>query len=194
MADAGTIRAFLAVDPPPEVLERIAAIQRELRKNVQGAIAWVRPEGIHLTIKFFGNIAPELTETIAAEVRRSASGSASMSLEVRVLGVFPDLRRPRVIWIGLGGDVGPLGVLQKKIETGLEACGFARETRPFRAHLTLARIKDGRGLVGLEPALRNPRLQEAGSFRVDELTLFRSELTPKGAVYTRLVTFPLEDG
>ncbi len=190
MADTGSIRVFLAADPPSEILERIAAIQRELKKTVQGSIAWVRPEGIHLTLKFFGNIAPEQAEAVAAEVRGSVTGTASLSLRSRSLGVFPDLRRPRVIWLGLDGDVAPLGALQKKIETGLETCGFAREERPFRAHLTLARIKDGRGLVGLEQALKNPRLQEAGDFVVDKLTLFRSELTPKGAIYTGLATFP----
>ncbi len=190
MADAGPIRAFLAADPPPEILERIAAIQRELKKTVQGSIAWVRPEGIHLTLKFFGNIAPEQAEVIVTEVRRSVPGTPPLSLCGRSLGVFPDPHRPRVIWLGLDGDVARLSALQEKIETGLETCGFAREERPFRAHLTLARIKDRRGLVGLEQALKNPRLQEAGGFIVDKLTLFRSELTPKGAIYTRLATFP----
>ena len=190
MADAGPIRAFLAADPPPEILERIAAIQRELKKTVQGSIAWVRPEGIHLTLKFFGNIAPEQAEVIVTEVRRAVSGTSPLSLCGRSLGVFPDLRRPRVIWLGLDGDVARLTAMQEKIEAGLETRGFAREERSFRAHLTLARIKDGRGLVGLEQALKNPRFQEAGDFVVDKLTLFRSELTPKGAIYTRLATFP----
>jgi 2'-5' RNA ligase len=190
MADAGPIRAFLAADPPPEILERIAAIQRELKKTVQGSIAWVRPEGIHLTLKFFGNIAPEQAEVIVTEVRRAVSGTSPLSLRGRSLGVFPDLRRPRVIWLGLDGDVARLSAMQEKMEAGLETRGFAREERSFRAHLTLARIKDGRGLVGLEQALKNPRFQEAGGFIVDKLTLFRSELTPKGAIYTRLATFP----
>ncbi|HOG16951.1 MAG: 2',5' RNA ligase family [Syntrophaceae bacterium PtaU1.Bin231] len=194
MAGTGSVRAFLAADPPPEVLDRIAAIQRELKKTVQGSIAWVRPEGIHLTLKFFGNISPEQAQTIATEVRKAVSGTAALSLRGRSLGVFPDLRRPRVIWLGLEGDVEPLGALQKRIETGLESCGFAREERPFRAHLTLGRIKDGRGLVGLEQALKGPRLQETGDFVVDKLTLFRSELTPKGAIYTGLATFPFAGG
>jgi len=190
VADAGSIRAFLAADPPPQILERIAAIQRELKKTVQGSIAWVRPEGIHLTLKFFGNIAPEQAEAIGTEVRRAVSGIPPLSLCGRSLGVFPDLRRPRVIWLGLDGDVARLSALQEKIEAGLETRGFAREERSFRAHLTLARIKDRRGLVGLEQALKNPRFQEAGDFVVDKLTLFRSELTPKGAIYNRLATFP----
>jgi len=190
MADAGSIRAFLAADPPPEILERIAALQRDLKKTVQGSIAWVRPEGIHLTLKFFGNITPEQAGVIVTEVRKAVPGTSPLSLCGRSLGVFPDLRRPRVIWLGLDGDVARLSALQEKIEAGLETRGFAREERSFRAHLTLARIKDGRGLVGLEQALKNPRFQEAGDFVVDKLTLFRSELTPKGAIYTRLATFP----
>lgn len=193
MPDAETIRAFLALDPPPEVLRRIADIQAALKRDIRGALSWVRPEGIHLTLKFFGDIAPNDVDAISEVVAGQTDGARPFNLEARGLGVFPGLSRPRVLWLGIGGEVERLIALQKTIDRGLEALGFTRENRPFRAHLTLARIKSPQGLDGLDRAIAAKGSQSAGAFPATGLTLFKSELTPKGAIYTTLGHFPFQE-
>jgi len=192
MPDEETIRAFLALDPPPEVLRKIADIQGMLRMNIQGALKWVRPEGIHLTLKFFGAIAAKAVSAVSEVVAGQAAGARPFNLEAKGLGVFPDTRRPRVLWLGIGGEVERLSALQQAIDQGLEACGYPREQRPFRAHLTLARIKSPQGLGGLDGVLTAKGSESAGKFTATGLTLFKSDLTPKGAIYTVLNHFPFQ--
>jgi 2'-5' RNA ligase len=192
MPDGETIRAFLALDPPPEVLRKIADIQVALRRNIQGALSWVRPEGIHLTLKFFGDIAAKEVGAISEVAAVQAAGTRPLKLEAKGLGLFPGTRRPRVLWLGIGGEVERLIAMQQAIDQELEACGFPREKRPFRAHLTLARIKSPQGLSGLDGVLTAKGSESAGKFTATGLTLFKSELTPKGAIYTTLGHFPFQ--
>ena len=192
MADRGTIRAFLAMDPPPEVLRRIADIQEVLKKTLRGSISWVRPEGIHLTLKFFGDIAAEDLQPISEVVSGQATGMRPLHLNIKGLGVFPGIRRPRVLWLGVGGEVAQLIALQGVLDQGFETCGIKKEERPFRAHLTLARIKSPQGLSGLDKVLEEKEAESAGSFEAKSLILFKSDLTPKGAIYTVLADFPFQ--
>jgi len=192
MPDGGTIRAFLALDPPPEILRTIADIQRALRKNIRGSVSWVRPEGIHLTLKFFGDIAANDVSAVSEVVAGQIAGARPVNLEAKGLGVFPDTRRPRVLWLGIGGEVERLIAMQKAIDQGLEPCGFPKEKRPFQAHLTLARIKSPQGLSGIEDVLTEKKSESAGKFTATGLTLFKSELTPKGSIYTTLGHFPFQ--
>jgi 2'-5' RNA ligase len=192
MPEGENIRAFLAIDPPGEVLRSIADIQGVLKRNIRGSISWVRPEGIHLTLKFFGNIGREDLPSIAEIVTVHAAATPPLNLHVQGLGVFPGPRRPRVLWIGMGGDTERLIALQKTIDQGLEACGFRKEERPFQAHLTLARIKSPQGLAGIERMLAERGSEVAGAFEARSLTLFKSDLTPKGAIYTVLGNFPFQ--
>jgi len=191
MSGETTLRAFLAVEPPAAVRGEIAGIQERLKKTVRGVIRWVRPAGIHLTLKFFGNIPPPAVDLISGAVAARTVGVAPFDLTVRTVGVFPDLNRPRVVWLGMAGEVERLLVLQKSLDREFGTLGFPREERPFRAHLTLGRIKSPKGLVGLARAVETGETTTAGSFRAEELILFRSELTPQGALYTRLAAFPL---
>ena len=191
MSEETTLRAFLAVEPPAAVRGEIAAIQERLKKTVRGVIRWVRPAGIHLTLKFFGNIPPPAVDRISEAVAARTVGVAPFDLTVRTVGVFPDLNRPRVVWLGMAGEVERLLVLQTSLERAFGVLGFPREERPFRAHLTLGRIKTPKGLVGLARAVEIGERATAGLFRADHLVLFRSELTPQGAVYARLAAFPL---
>jgi len=192
MADRGTIRVFLAMDPPPEVLQRIADIQEVLKKTFRGSISWVRPEGIHLTLKFFGDMAAEDLSPISEVVSGQAAGTHPLHLNIRGLGVFPGIRRPRVLWLGVGGEVTRLIALQRVLDQGFETCGIKQEERPFRAHLTLARIKSPQGLSGLDKVLEEKEAESAGSFEAKGLILFKSDLTPKGAIYTVLADFPFQ--
>ena len=192
MAAREIIRAFLAMDPPPEVLRRIADIQEVLKKTLRGSISWVRPEGIHLTLKFFGDMAAEDLQPISEVVSGQAAGTRPLHLNIKGLGVFPGIRRPRVLWLGVGGEVARLIALQGVLDQGFETCGIKKEERPFRAHLTLARIKSPQGLSGLDKVLEEKEAESVGSFEAKGLILFKSDLTPKGAIYTVLADFPFQ--
>lgn len=190
MTDEGGIRSFLALEPPEGVRKEIAAVQDRLRKGLQGDIRWVRPEGIHLTLKFFAGISGDEASDVGVVVGKAADKERPFSLAVGGLGVFPDPRRPRVLWLGMGGDVDRLLAFQKGIEQALLQIGFPREERPFRPHLTLGRIRTARGLVGLARALEEGQAWKAGRFVAPGLALIQSRLTPGGALHTRLGWFP----
>ncbi|OPY13046.1 MAG: 2',5' RNA ligase family [Syntrophus sp. PtaB.Bin001] len=192
MSDVGNIRAFLAIDPSETVRQSMATLQNRLKYILTGAISWVRPEGIHLTLKFFGNIAEADIARISNTVGPIAARFSPLDLEVRRLGLFPDYQRPRVVWLGLEGDIISLKALQKEVDQELALCGFSREDRSFRAHLTLARIKSVKGLSGLDRAMNKSETFDAGLFRADALTLFRSNLTPQGAIYSKLASYPFK--
>lgn len=191
MVSEKTIRAFLAVEPTTEIRKAIAALQLKLKGELRGGVSWVRPEGIHLTLKFFGNIAEADIPIVSSMVDEATAGMSPLVVEVRGLGVFPDLRRPRVIWVGTGGEVTKLIDLQTMLEQGFCARGFAGEDRPFRPHLTLARIKQPLSGRVLEKIITAGRHEKIGHFTASSLILFRSDLTPKGATYSKLVEFPL---
>ena len=188
--DEGKIRSFLALDPPGEILVEIAAIQSRLRKLIQGDIRWVRPEGIHLTLKFFGDIPEDDVDKIAATVEKAAGKESPFALAIGGAGVFPDPHRPSVLWLGMDGDVERLQGFQKGLDRELLRIGFPREERPFRPHLTLGRIRNPKGLIGLARELEKGEEYRAGRFVASGLSLMQSDLTPKGAVYTKLKWFP----
>ncbi|MDO8722261.1 MAG: RNA 2',3'-cyclic phosphodiesterase [Syntrophales bacterium] len=190
MSEEKTIRSFLAIELPEEILHKIADIQMRLKKNLPGVISWVRPEGIHLTLKFFGNISGDDVVNISRVVENSVAPVKPLSLSIKDVGVFPDVVRPRVVWLGINGDVAPLSNLQKAMDRGFQEYGFKREERPFRPHLTLGRIKSSKGMSGLAAILEGGGDYSAGQFQAKELTLFQSDLTPRGAIYTKLAQFP----
>ena len=185
------IRAFLAIEPSAEVLAAVGRLQEKLKREISGSISWTRPQGNHLTLKFFGNIDLTDVENISAAVKRQAATMPPLQLSIEKMGVFPDLRRPRVLWVGTRGDVEKLIALQKRLEEEFAVIGFPAENRPFRAHLTLGRIKDARSAAGVAEALKKYADFSAGEFQAAELILFQSVLSPQGATYTRLATFQL---
>ena len=189
MSEEKSIRSFLAVDPPQEIIDAIGMIQDRLRKNIQGDIRWVRPQGIHLTLKFFGTISESDVANISRVVENTTSTIAPFTLGIKRVGAFPDVKRPRVLWLGLDGDIDVLIQLQKEMDKGFQECGFQKEDRTFRPHLTLARVKEPKGVIGLAKIVEKSEDYKAGSFTVSSLTLFKSELTPKGAIYTKLALF-----
>ena len=191
MAEDKNIRAFLAVEPPESILQTVIRLQEKLRREISGRVSWTRQGGQHLTLKFFGDISAfDITQISQAVQSRTASGWA-FHLKIEKLGVFPDARKPRVLWLGTSGDTQKLIALQNQLEADFATIGFPGEDRPFRAHLTLARIKDPREVAGVSDALAKHATFLAGEFDARELILFQSQLTPRGAIYTRLATFPL---
>lgn len=187
MDEEKSIRAFLAIDPPDDILQEMARVQAQLKRSLHGEISWVRPEGVHLTLKFFGNIFEADVKAISDIVEKQSAAVAPMQFQLEELGAFPNQQRPRVIWIGLQGDVDPLLDLQSDLDHQFQTIGFPVEDKPFRAHLTLGRVKTAKGPIGLLQAASEIKI--TGKFRADSLALIRSKLTPKGAHYTKLATF-----
>ena len=185
------IRAFLAIDPPEDILQAMSRLQEKLKREISGRISWTKPQGQHLTLKFFGDISPEDVKIICSAVQNRVASGQSLNLKIEKMGVFPDARRPRVIWCGVTGDVEKLSGLQKQLDSDFAGIGFPAEDRPFRAHLTLGRIKDSRGLTGINEALVKYSAFAAGEFNCKELILFQSKLSPQGTIYTKLAEFAL---
>lgn len=185
------IRAFLAIEPPEDILQSVIRLQEKLKMEISGRISWTRPQGQHLTLKFFGDISRDDIYNISATVQKRIVTEQKLHLKIEKLGGFPDARRPRVLWCGVTGDVERLINLQKKLDGDFAAIGFPADDRSFKAHLTLARIKDPRSVSGFSEALTKHNAFTAGEFSVGELILFQSKLTPQGAVYTKLAVFPL---
>lgn len=188
-------RLFLAVDIPSEVHARIAEVSAELHAAGWRA-RWANPDGTHLTLKFYGDTQVERIEPLRGVLAPRLRPLAPLELRAQGAGVFPKRGPARVLWLGLSGDLDGLGRLQQVVEMGSEELGFARERRPFAPHLTVARFRpeDASTLSGLDARLRRIGELAPIMFRVNAVTLFRSELRPLGAVYTRLVEFALEGG
>jgi len=185
------IRAFLAIEPPENILQEISRLQDKLKREISGRLSWTRPQGQHLTLKFFGDISKEDITSISAAVQKRVVAEQKLNMKIEKLGVFPDAKRPRVLWCGIAGDVEKLINLQKKLDGDFAAIGFPAEDRSFKAHLTLARIKDPRDITGMSEALKKYDSFKAGEFIADKLFLFQSKLSPHGAVYTKLAEFAL---
>ncbi|MGD8504474.1 MAG: RNA 2',3'-cyclic phosphodiesterase, partial [Syntrophobacterales bacterium] len=165
-------------------------IQEQLKRS-RGAVRWVRPGSIHLTLKFLGNIHPDQVDEIAAAATKVVRDEPPLTLCAGGLGAFPSQRRPRVIWVGIQGHVERLGRIQARLENALELLGFAREQRAFRPHLTLGRVKDRRKCQPLIDAISALEVVKFNSFDADEIILYKSDLRPTGAIYTKLHRMPL---
>lgn len=190
MSSEKPIRAFLAIEPPAEIRKEIGNIQNSLKRLCPFDVRWVKPDGIHLTLKFFGNVSEEDIMAISRVVEENTAATSPLHLKVNKLGLFPSRKRPRVLWIGLGGDTPPLLIMQENLEQGFAGCGFTREERPFRLHLTIGRVKTPHISGDPEQFMAKADDWAAGSFIACGLGLFKSDLTPQGAVYTRLAWFP----
>ena len=175
----------MALDIPEEVRRAIGALTGKLEKSCRGA-RWVCVEGMHVTLKFIGEVSTEKVERIKEALAGVRSGE-HIELNFRGAGFFPHERHPRVFWAGIEASAN-LAELAKDIEARLERLGIAREERPFRPHLTLARFKSEEGLERLRETLRDAGPLEFGSTRAGEVYLYQSQLNPRGAVYTRLAS------
>lgn len=179
------IRSFLAIELSRDVREKIEKLQRDL-KSSNADVRWVNPENIHLTLKFFGNIEESNIEQIIKSILEPAHRISPFSVKIKGLGAFPNLKNPRVIWVGLLDGKGILIPFQKELEKGFERLGFPSEDRPFQPHLTLGRMRSNRGKDSLVRSLEIHRDEDFGELRVDKIILFRSDLRPEGPIYTSL--------
>ena len=183
------IRAFIAANLAPAVGEEIAKIQAALR-DAQGDIRWTRIEGMHLTLKFLGDIAHAQVESILTTLRTALSNQLPFRVQAQGLGAFPNLKRPKVLWAGLCGE-GLVG-LQEQVESALIALNFPREERGFTPHLTLGRVRSLRGWEQVLAVVKEYEREQFGESVVDHITLYQSTLRPDGAVYNPLGTISLQ--
>ena len=184
------IRSFIAIDLPEETRKALEDIQKKLKKSGAG-VRWVKPGSIHLTLKFLGNIHLAQVEDIALAVAQEVRDQPPITLGAAGLGAFPSRRKPRVIWIGMEGEVQRLSRIQARVENALEPLGFVREKRVFQPHLTIGRVKDRRRLQVLIDAMATLDMEPFNSFDADEIILYKSDLRPTGAIYTKLHRMPL---
>ena len=185
-----SVRTFIAIELTSQVLEALERAQEHLRRGEGGrAGRWVRKESIHLTLRFLGEVSEADLDLVHQTVRRACAGRQPFVLEVAGLGCFPNLRHPRVVWVGVREQTGELAALQSAIEQGLSHQGFAKERRAFRPHLTLARIRKGAEvseIATLGRAVGAYNIGELAQMKVDRISVIKSDLMPDGAVYTRL--------
>jgi 2'-5' RNA ligase len=179
------IRSFLAIELPKTILKKIEEVQGDLR-SPHADVLWVNPEKIHLTLKFFGNIEESRIDLIVKSIEEPIRNTSPFSVIVKGVGAFPNLKNPRVVWMGLVDGKDILTSLQKKVESQLEKIGFQPEDRPFHPHLTLGRMKSGRGKEDLMGRMEKHKEEEFGVFPVERVVLFKSDLKPTGPIYTPL--------
>ena len=192
------LRLFVAVELPEAWLEALGRLMEQLKaalarepKTSSARLRWVRPEGIHCTLKFLGGVTPDRLNPIEAALSGAVNAPPAIRLEVGAPGTFG--RSPRVVWAGMKGDVGALTALAGRIDAALAPLGFESERRPFSPHLTIARLPDDlppevRATVArIASALTAP---DVAPFSVERISLMRSFLSPGGARYERVASFP----
>ncbi len=188
------LRAFIAIAIPPKIRQAISSQTASLRKESGRAVRWVAVENIHLTLKFLGEVSAPNLELLAQALRAECAQTAPFTISVENLGCFPNPRRPRVIWIGLA--VPPeLIRLHRQAEATAARLGYAPDDKPFAPHLTIGRVREQAApeeIQALRSLLERTTVPGLGTFTVNEVHLYKSDLKPEGPVYTRLVTARLE--
>jgi 2'-5' RNA ligase len=195
----GTIRTFVAVELPEDVLTHLESVQRGLRKAIgsaESAVRWVSPEAIHLTLQFLGNVPRAQVPAVEQALRDACAGARPTQVGTAGVGAFPNPNRPRVVWIGLEGGLQPLFDVERAIGRALTPLGY-KPDKPFNPHLTLGRVREhvrpdevaAIARVLADAAKRPPRQI---SFRVGAVSLMQSTLQPGGSVYTQLAEFKFE--
>jgi len=190
------LRVFVAIETPKATCLQLAAQVEQLKRRIPtGVVRWLGLEGIHLTLKFLGDVSPGKIDQIVTLLESIARQYEPFEVDVSDLGCFPNTHHPRVLWVGVQEPSGTLIDLQKRLEDGFESIGFKREGRSFHPHLTIGRVKrraERSALQSLSTILVEKKLGNIGRFQVNEICLIRSDLKPTGAVYTKLAAIRLE--
>jgi 2'-5' RNA ligase len=188
-----TIRSFIAVELSDEAQAALTDLQNRLKRVAPPqTVRWTAPESIHLTLHFLGDVALETIPKITSLMEQTSAAYPPFTLTLNGLGCFPNLRRPRIVWVGVSGQTNILVQLHGELGEKLKTLGFTLDARPYSPHLTLGRVKDGippQQLAQLGQTLEKtqPTVGQLATLPVSEISLMRSELKPAGAVYTCLV-------
>lgn len=190
------IRAFIAVPLPGSLLDELAALQRRLERQVPPrSVRWVNPNGIHLTLQFLGDTPLDKLPAIQDALAVVAQNASACTFTVGGLGCFPNLRRPRVVWVGVQEPSGRLAALQDAVEEAMAHFGYVPEGRGFTPHLTLGRVQrhtSNREVAQVGEAVTGTPVGQLAEITADRFALIRSVLKPTGAEYTTLAEFPLK--
>ena len=184
------MRAFLALTLPLEVRRALTDAQEALRA-ADADVAWVRPEQLHLTLKFLGEVTDAQREAIDEGMRRVAAAHRGFTTQARALGTFPPGRAPRIVWAGVDDSGGAVSRLAETSETRAEAAGVPREARGFLPHVTVGRVRSARGTQELVRRLTDLAWPGTPSWDVRQVTLFQSLLDARGAQYRVVAEYPL---
>jgi RNA 2',3'-cyclic 3'-phosphodiesterase len=186
------IRCFLAFELPPEIRETLSAVSEDARA-LSLNVRWTRVANIHLTVVFMGNVREDHIGPIGEAAGSLCRGHAPFRIQVQGTGLFGSRRNPRVLWVGLGGETDRMSVFRDVLQKHLAPFGIEEEKRPFRPHLTLGRFRKGaKADAGVNDLLSRYRDLNGPLCMIRELGLFKSDLRPGGAEYTRLGVWPLE--
>ena len=180
------MRTFIAIEIPEEIKAEMARVQEQLKCSSDVDAGWTRPEGIHLTLKFLGEVPEAKVSEMMNALAGVAVGVDMFRLDIAGVGTFPNPGNARVVWIGVEGETDRLLKLQAAVEDGMDSLGFERENRKFTPHLTLARIKFIRSRKAWLSALDSVKDVRLPSIEVNAISLMKSELKPSGAVYTEI--------
>jgi 2'-5' RNA ligase len=185
------IRSFLAFELPPEIKMVVTGVYEDSRRS-RLDVRWVRPEGIHLTVVFMGNIKTEELEAMGNGIGRVCSDFSPFQIALKGIGCFPSSRNPRVVWLGLAGDVERMSRFRDRLQRQLLPFGIQEEKRPLKPHLTLGRFKKAlRDEGSLRKLMETHKELASPECTVGELVLFKSDLNRGGAVYTKMLSWPL---
>ena len=192
------IRTFIAVELDQEIKDGLVSLQARLSRQVPPrSVRWVQLDGIHLTLKFLGDTPLEKVDLIEGALAQAAAEVGPFSFSVQDLGCFPNVRQPRVVWVGLQEPTGALTRLRDAVESHVAPLGFPTEKRPFSPHLTLGRVQRyaSRSEVGkVGDVVAATVAGELGEMTATVVSYIRSDLRPTGAVYTTLFEAPLGTG
>lgn len=186
-----TLRAFIAIELPDTVRATLRQVQNRFQAY-RFKIRWVKAENIHLTLKFLGNIGIDAVEKVHQAITEETENRDPFNLQTKGVGVFPGVKRPKVLWAGLSGNIEHLASLQQAVDGRLAKIGFAREQRKFKGHLTLGRIKGRVNPRQLVDAMEQIGGFESDPFSVNRVVLFQSRLKSSGAEYTPLHAVKLQ--
>jgi 2'-5' RNA ligase len=182
------IRSFISIDIPDELKNEVKALQ-ELFRKCDADVRMTRPEAMHLTLKFLGNVEEKQIEEIKKILKEIALQTALINIKLNGAGVFPNQKSPRILWVDVIEKNGILGSLQKRMDAELSKLGFEKENRDFKPHLTLGRIRSQKGRERIVKLLEDVKDKELGVFTAKDIKLMKSELRPEGSVYTELARF-----
>jgi len=181
---SGTIRSFFAVDIEDETIVRRLAEAQGMLVNTGADLKRVKPQNIHLTVRFLGDIFPPMVDAIYEEMKQVSF--TPFTIELRGLGAFPKLSYPRVVWAGIRKGADELTDVFEQLEPRLRGLGFKPDTKGFSPHLTIARVRTGRNKAQLIKLIQELEDYEFGTIKAKCLRLKKSDLTPKGPIYTTL--------
>jgi 2'-5' RNA ligase len=181
-------RTFVAVFPPPPIVESLTVLLPELRRAIPEGVKWVERENLHLTLRFFGDLTDKKVRQVIEVTEAFGAANAPVDGLLGGLGAFPSLSRPRVFWIAMRDGGERLEALARDLDMAYRKSGFGQADKPFRAHLTVGRVREGHRIEGERIAVLK---YESTAFTLDRISVMKSQLTPKGPVYSSLAEISL---